>query len=76
MGYRQYPRVSEEIRSLSGSVSRAQAKPTDPETGRIKELTVELDKDVAALNRIVGGEISAINESMRSSPYIIPEIIK
>jgi photosystem II stability/assembly factor-like uncharacterized protein len=76
MGYRQYPRVSEEIRSLSGSVSRAQAKPTDPETGRIKELTAELDTDVAALNRIIGGQISAINESMRSAPYIIPEIIK
>ena len=54
MGYRQYPRVAEEIRSLSGSVSRAQAKPTDPETGRLKELTAELDKDVAALNQIVG----------------------
>jgi photosystem II stability/assembly factor-like uncharacterized protein len=70
MGYRQYPRVSEEIRSLSGSVSRAQAKPTDPETGRIKELATELDKDIAALDQIVGGPISAINESMRSAPFI------
>ncbi|HEX3704780.1 MAG TPA: hypothetical protein VHU82_15735, partial [Vicinamibacterales bacterium] len=76
MGYRQYPRVSEEIRSLSGSVSRAQAKPTDPESGRMKELTAELDKDVAALNQIVGGPISAINETMRSAPFIITEIIK
>ena len=74
MGYRQYPRVREEIQSLSGSVSRAQAKPTDPETGRIKELTAELDKDIAALNQIVGSQISAINETMRSSPFIITEI--
>ena len=74
MGYRQYPRVREEIQSLSGSVSRAQAKPTDPETGRIKELTAELDKDIAALNQIVGSQISAINETMRSSPFIVTEI--
>ncbi len=70
MGYRQYPRIREEIQSLSGSVARAQARPTDPEMGRMKELSAELDKDIAALEQIVGGPISAINESMRSAPFI------
>ncbi|MGE5245959.1 MAG: VPS10 domain-containing protein [Betaproteobacteria bacterium] len=74
MGYRQYPRVREEIQSLSGSVSRAQTRPTDPEAGRMKELTAELDKDIAALTQIIGGPISAINESMRSAPFIVTEI--
>ncbi|HEY2908514.1 MAG TPA: hypothetical protein VGJ29_21585 [Vicinamibacterales bacterium] len=76
MGYRQFPRLREEIQSLAGSVTRAPARPTDPEALRLKELQQELDGDVTKLNRIQGEQINRINEVMRAMPFIQTEIIK
>jgi len=76
MGYRQYPRLREEIQSLSGSIMRAVARPTDPEMLRLKELQQELDTDVARLNRIQTEQIGRINELMKSSPFIVTETIR
>ncbi len=76
MGYRQFPRLREEIQSLAGSVTRAPARPTDPEALRLKELQQELDGDVTKLNRIQGEQINRINEVMRGMPFIQTEIIK
>src|SRR5207247_912642 len=41
LGYRQFPRLREEVNSLSGVVARAIAPPTDQAVGRMKELDVE-----------------------------------
>ena len=76
MGYRQFPRLREEIQSLSGSVTRAVARPTDPETLRMKELQQELDQNVTRLNDIQTKQINRINEVMRTMPFISTEIIK
>ena len=76
MGYRQYPRLREEIQSLAGAVSRAVARPTDPELLRMKELQQELDDAVARLNRIQNEQIAKINELMKAAPFIITEIVK
>ena len=76
MGYRQYPRIREEITSLAGSVSRGFSRPTEGQALRIKELTEELDRAVGALNRIQADQIGRINEMMKSSPFIITETIR
>jgi photosystem II stability/assembly factor-like uncharacterized protein len=76
MGYRQYPRLREEIQSLSGAVSRTAARPTDPEMLRLKELQQELDADVAKLNRIQTEQVGKINEAMRNAPFIQVEAIR
>jgi photosystem II stability/assembly factor-like uncharacterized protein len=76
MGYRQYPRLREEIQSLSGSVTRAVARPTDPELLRMKELQQELDQAVARLNKIQTDEIAKINERMKTAPFIVTEVVK
>ena len=76
MGYRQYPRLREEIQSLSGSNSRAPTRPTDPEILRMKELQQELDEAVSQLNRIQTGQIGQINEMMKAAPYIVMEIVR
>src|SRR5207245_1265502 len=34
LGYRQYPRLREEVQTLSGMIGRAIAPPTDPAMGR------------------------------------------
>ena len=76
MGYRQYPRLREEIQSLSGSVTRAVARPTDPELLRMKELQQELDEAVARLNRIQNEQVGKINEMMKGTPFIVTEPVK
>jgi len=76
MGYRQYPRLREEIQSLSGSVTRAVARPTDPELLRMKELQQELDQAVARLNKIQTDEIAKINERMKTAPFVVTEVVK
>jgi photosystem II stability/assembly factor-like uncharacterized protein len=76
MGYRQYPRLREEITSLSGSVSRAPARPTDAELLRMKELQQELDEAVGRLNRIQTDPIAKINDMMKASPFITTETVK
>jgi len=76
MGYRQYPRLREEIQSLAGSVSRAVARPTEPQLLRMKELQEELDGAIARFTRIQNEQIAKINEMMKAAPYIATEPVK
>ena len=76
MGYRQYPRIREEITSLAGSVSRGFSRPTEGQALRQKELTEELDRAVGALNKIQTDQIGKINELMKSTPFIVTETIR
>jgi len=76
MGYRQYPRLREEIQSLSGSVSRAATRPTDPEMLRMKELQQELDDAIGRLNRIQTDQVGKINDAMKAAPFIQTETVK
>jgi photosystem II stability/assembly factor-like uncharacterized protein len=76
MGYRQYPRIREEINSLSGSVSRAPVRPTEGQALRLKELTEELGRAIATLNRIQTEQVGTINELMKTAPFIITDIVK
>jgi hypothetical protein len=76
MGYRQYPRVREEITSLSGAIAGAPNRPTEGQALRMKELAEELDRAVAALNRIQTEQIGKINELMKGLPFIVTETIR
>jgi photosystem II stability/assembly factor-like uncharacterized protein len=76
MGYRQYPRLREEIQSLNGSVTRAVARPTDPEMLRLKELQQELDEAAARLSKIQTDQIAKINQLMKAAPFITIEAVK
>jgi photosystem II stability/assembly factor-like uncharacterized protein len=76
MGYRQYPRIREEITSLAGAIGRSPNRPTEGQALRMKELTEELDRAVAALNRIQTEDIGKINEMMKGMPFIITETIR
>jgi len=76
MGYRQYPRIREEIASLSGSIARSPAPPTEGQALRSEELSDELARAAAALNRIQTEQIGTINEMMKTAPFIITQIVK
>jgi hypothetical protein len=76
MGYRQYPRIREEINSLSGAISRAPFPPTEGQALRMRELAQELDGAVAKHNQIQSDQVAKINEAMKSLPFITVETIK
>jgi hypothetical protein len=76
MGYRQYPRIREEITSLSGAVSGSPNRPTEGQALRMRELGEELDRAVAALNQIQTDQISKINDMMKGQPFIMTDIVR
>jgi hypothetical protein len=71
LGYRQYPRLREEIQTISGMVSRPLLPPTEGELLRLSELKVETDAAQARLDAFVRDRIGAINSALGSSPHII-----
>ena len=76
MGYRQYPRIREEIQSLSGAITRSPNRPTDGQALRMKELDAELDGRIEMLNKAQREEIGKINDMMKTMPFIQTETIK
>jgi hypothetical protein len=76
LGYRQYPRLREDVQSLSGYLTRGFRAPNAGEVERMKDLTAEVDKAVAKVNGIIGKNIAAINEAMKASPRIAVDPIK
>ena len=76
LGYRQYPRLREDVQSLVGYVNRGFRAPNDGERARLKDLTDDVAKAEAKLNGIIAGEIAAINEATKSVPRIVVEPIK
>ena len=76
LGYRQYPRLREDVQSLSGYLMRGFRAPNAGEVERMKDLTVQVDQAVAKVNGLVAKDIAAINEAMKASPRIAVEPIK
>lgn len=67
MGYRQYPRLAEQLSFVTRGIAQAQARPTDGQiqvlgeieegvTAAEHELQVIVEGPVAALNRLLGGQ--------------------
>ena len=78
MGYRQYPRLREEITTVAGMVWRGIHAPTAGETLRTTELKTETDTAQARLDRLIGTRIDAINKLFGTSPRILapkPKVI-
>ncbi|HEY2825224.1 MAG TPA: FlgD immunoglobulin-like domain containing protein [Gemmatimonadales bacterium] len=64
LGYRQYPRLREEVGSLNGAIGGALAGPTDAQLLRIRELTAETEALTAWLNAVVATDVARINQLM------------
>ena len=71
MGYRDYPRLSEEIRSLMFNVMSAQARPTEGQLQVLSELAQETSARRADLQRIVQESIGQLNEMLQALPPIV-----
>jgi len=71
MGYRQRPRVSEELRSLMGSIAGVEAPPTVPQMNRLGELRGEVQDAIDALNLVLDTKIRELNEKLGDRPHIM-----
>jgi hypothetical protein len=76
LGYRQYPRLREDVQSLAGSFGRGFRAPNEGELQRMKDLTARVEEIAAAVNVYITGRIPAINEAMKAAPRIAVDPIK
>jgi photosystem II stability/assembly factor-like uncharacterized protein len=71
LGYRQYPRLREEVQTVSGMVSRPMMPPTAGEQLRMGELRVEADQAQARLDGIIQNRVLKINQALAGTPHVI-----
>jgi photosystem II stability/assembly factor-like uncharacterized protein len=71
-GYRQYPRLREELTTLSGAIAGGSARPTDPQMLRAGELRAEVAAMEGALAEAVAA-VEALNRMLADRPIITTE---
>lgn len=76
LGYRQYPRLREEVQTVAAGLSRGFRAPNEGERTVMKELAAEVDAAVATLNEILAGDVARINQATAAMPRIVAEPVK
>ena len=76
LGYRQYPRLREDVQSISGGLGRGFRAPNEGEKLRMNELAELTDKAAAKLNAMIAGDIAKINDAMKGAPRIAADPVK
>jgi photosystem II stability/assembly factor-like uncharacterized protein len=71
LGYRQYPRLREEVQTVSGMVWRPLKPPTAGEMLRLGELKTETDGAQARLDAIISSRVARINQALAGTPHVI-----
>jgi hypothetical protein len=76
LGYRQYPRLREDVQSLVGYFGRGFRSPNEGELERMKDLTDAVGKAEAKLNGLIAADVAAINNAMKGVPRVVVDSIK
>lgn len=71
LGYRQYPRLREEVQTVSGMIARPQWPITAGEALRSSELTVETDDAQRRFDTLVRDRIGKINDLLKGTQHVI-----
>ena len=71
LGYRQYPRLREEVQTVSGMVWRPLMPPTAGEMLRLGELKTETDGAQARFDAIIASRVAKINQALAGTPHVI-----
>jgi hypothetical protein len=71
LGYRQYPRLREEVQTVTGQVSRPQWPMTEGEKLRAGELRTENDGAQTRLDGIITDRVGKINEMLKGTQHVI-----
>jgi len=70
MGYRQAPRLKEEISELFTAIDDAAARPTTPQVDRSAELKLEVQQATLQFQKMLADEVTKINEETKNIPAI------
>ncbi len=73
LGYRQYPRLREELQTVSGMISRPIWPITAGEQLRSGELVVETDDAQRRLDTIIRDRIGKINDMLKGTQHVITQ---
>jgi hypothetical protein len=76
LGYRQYPRLREDVQALAGYINRGFRAPNEGEKTRLADLTKQVADTEAAYNALVNTEVARVNEAMKGLPRIAAEPIR
>jgi hypothetical protein len=71
LGYRQYPRLREEVQTVSGMISRPMMPPTAGEMTRFGELTTETSQAQTRLDGIIERRVVKINDLLKGTPHVL-----
>ena len=74
LGYRQYPRLREELRSLSRAILGATSKPNKGQLTRLEELEAETETLVGEYNQILRTTIRELNQMLGAYPRILVDV--
>ena len=75
LGYRQYPRLREEVQTVAGMISRPMMAPTAGELLRAGELRTESDDAASRFDTIMQTRVAKINELLKGSPHVIAPVV-
>ena len=71
LGYRQYPRLREEVQTVTGMISRPMMAPTAGELLRSGELRTESEEANTRFDTIMQTRVAKINDLLKGSPHVI-----
>lgn len=73
LGYRQYPRLREEVGRLASMIQEPVSKPTDADLLRLRELTAETEQAERTLGQLIETDVAAVNRAVGGVPHIVAE---
>ncbi|MGH7656446.1 MAG: WD40/YVTN/BNR-like repeat-containing protein, partial [Gemmatimonadaceae bacterium] len=71
LGYRQYPRLREEVQTVSGMISRPMMPPTAGEVLRSGELNTEANQAQVRFDAIMQDHVAKINDLLKGTPHVL-----
>jgi photosystem II stability/assembly factor-like uncharacterized protein len=70
MGYRQWPRLSEQLSFVSRGITGAQARPTEGQLQVLEEVGAAIDSRAMELQALIDGPVAALNRLLEGQPAI------
>jgi len=71
MGYRDWPRLLEQLRFVAGGINGAQARPTEGQLEVLTEVEQATQRRAAELTTIINTTISELNQLLQGQPKIL-----
>ena len=70
MGYRQYPRLSEQLSFVVRGISGAQARPTEGQMLVLNEVGAAIEEAAGDLQALIAGAVADLNRMVEGQPAI------